>query len=263
MSIVDQPYAAPKARPRIVKRRGSGPLAYWAVVETLALGQNEGATAPSPQFSLSARGPPTLNPLLPPLVAGRFRPFPAVSGAQGFGDSEGDGGDELCLGEGDDGDERCLDKFVPTDSYDSHYKSSGNVAMYDAAADVSSNHGYIGIPPQQGSGQVEEKVDDSDKFNRMLLEAREETIKALKEVNAQLQQEKDLLIDEKADLVNQNLELKEERDKLIQERDQLKKERKQPRAERNELQSMKAHFLKEGQDNRHKIRQIKAILDHV
>ena len=101
-----------------------------------------------------------------------------------------------------------------------------------------------------------------DMLNRQLLDSHESTIKALKEVNAMLQQEMDLLIDEKADLIDQNLELKEQRDQLIQERDQLKKERKLLRAKRNELKIAKDHFLKEGANNRHKIRQIKAILDH-
>lgn len=111
--------------------------------------------------------------------------------------------------------------------------------------------------------QIQEHVYDMDMLNRQLLDSHESTIKALKELTATLKQEWDLLIDEKDNLFDKNLRLKEQRDHLIEERYPLKKERNLLKAERNELKMAKAHFLKEEENNRHKIQHIKAILDQV
>ena len=55
--------------------------------------------------------------------------------------------------------------------------------------------------------------------------------------------------------------MRDKRDQLIEERDKLKNERKLLRAERNELKMEIAHFRKNGEKNRYKIRQLKLIFD--
>ena len=57
------------------------------------------------------------------------------------------------------------------------------------------------------------------------------------------------------------LRLKEQRDQLIEERDKMNNERKLIRTERNNLKMEIDHFRKDGENNRHKIRQLKLILD--
>jgi hypothetical protein len=55
--------------------------------------------------------------------------------------------------------------------------------------------------------------------------------------------------------------MRDERDQLIEERGKLKNERKLLRAKRNDLKMEIYHFKKDEENNRHKLRQLKLILD--
>ena len=98
-------------------------------------------------------------------------------------------------------------------------------------------------------------------LNRELLESHQCTIKALQEANASLKAETGQLLNEKVDLSKKTVRMRDERYRLIEERDKLKNEKKLLRAERNALKMKVAHFKKDGENGRHKIRQSKLILD--
>ena len=110
-------------------------------------------------------------------------------------------------------------------------------------------------------GGNQEKVYDVDMLNRDLLESHQYTVKALQEANASLKAERGQLLNERADFVRKSLRMRDKRDQLIEERDKLKNERKLLTAARNELKTEVAHFKKDGENGRHKIRHLKLILE--
>ena len=117
---------------------------------------------------------------------------------------------------------------------------------------------YLGGP--SSPAVVVQSSGDVDVLSHELIASRQSTLKALQELDDSLMKEKDKIIDDNAIVYDNIYSLEGQITALNLEITEINKDIEVLKAHKHQLKMEKAHYIKEGQTNRNKLREMKLVL---